>query len=231
MSIQNLTLSALNQNSRFSQLNKYTLLAELVDNLAKFGTNAAPTQEQYSNSIKKALEAFPEASKNILETVSSAWTQLLVIYMKNFFHHTFSEKDTPEFVQFENVIDSSKSLDHGFKILELEHAHFNITSHSAQSVIPLNNLELTLAINYGAIEQIINSIYSFKEMDTDATHFCGLDRVRHAQVIDIVQGLADHHYDFLYDLLWGTYDETEKSESYIQRNQALNVTNLFKILR
>lgn len=231
MSAQNLSLAALSENTRFSQTNKYTVLAQLVDARAKFGTTAAPTRQEYEELLTKASEGFPGVSFHTLDIMANVWTQLVVIYMKNFFHHTFAEKDTPDFAGFVEVLKSSNSVEHGVKVIQLEKEHFSLPCHTAQQDLPFNNLEMTLAINYGAFEQIINSVHYFKEIDTSAKHFCGLSRDNHIQVIDLVEGFAQHQYDFLYDLLWGTSDEAESSPSYAQRNQILNMSNLFKLLR
>ncbi|MCP0917929.1 hypothetical protein MUB04_15435 [Acinetobacter indicus] len=230
MSVQNLSLNALNANARFSDVNKFTVLAQLVDAHAKMSMEDAPTHEEYQNLVNKAVESFPETNLHTLNTMANAWGQLLVIYMENFYHSTFSEKDTPEFKEFLNVLESSKGVEKGIKILQLQKEHFEIPCYQAQRDLPLNNLETTLAINYGALEQIINGVYYFKEMDVSAKKFCGLDRQNHAKVIDLIQDFAQHQYDFVYDLLWGTSEETKSCPSYSQRNQVLNISNLYKLL-
>ena len=231
MSAQNLTLAALNENSRFAQTNKFTALAQLVDAYSKFGTTSAPTRQEYEALLDKASEGFPGVNLQSLNSMANAWTQLVVIYMKNFFHHTFAEKGTQDFKDFAGVLRSSYNFEHGVKVINLEKEHFLLPCHNTQSELPFNNLEMTLAINYGAFEQIINSVHYFKEIDTSAADYCGLKRDNHAQVIDLVEEFARHQYDFVYDLLWGTYDEEKSSPSYAQRNQVLNMDNLFKLLR
>ncbi|QIC72123.1 MULTISPECIES: hypothetical protein [Acinetobacter] len=231
MSVQNLSLAALNKNTRFAQTNKFTILAQLVDAGAKIGTTSAPTREEYEALLDKASEGFPGVSLQSLDIMANAWTQLVVIYMKNFFHLTFAEKGTQDFKDFSSLLRSSDVVEHGVKVINLEKEHFLLPCHNVQRELPFNNLEMTLAINYGAFEQIINSVHYFKEMDTSAAHYCGLSRDDHAQVIDLIEEFAQHQYDFLYDLLWGTYDERKSSPSYAQRNQVLNIDHLFKLLR
>ena len=55
MSAQNLTLAALNENSRFAQTNKFTALAQLVDAYSKFGTTSAPTRQEYEALLDKEI--------------------------------------------------------------------------------------------------------------------------------------------------------------------------------
>lgn len=230
MSVQNLTLAALNQNTRFAENNRYTVLAQLVDARAKFGTADAPTRQEYEDLLAKASEGFPGVSYHSLDILAHAWTQLVVIFMKNFFHYTFAEKDTPEFAEFVKVLELSHSVERGVKILQLQKEHFLLPCFTAQQDLPFNNLEMTLAINYGAFEQIINHVHQF-QADSEESNFCGLSRENHSQVIDLIEEFARHQYDFLYDLLWGTVEETKTSPSYTQRNQVLNTSYLFKLLR
>lgn len=237
MTVQNLTLAALNENASYKEENKYTALVQLIDARAKFGTDAAPSQNEYEALLKSVIKDFPNQNATSADIVACAWTQLIEIYMKNFFHNAISEKTTEEFKNFNQALSASNGFEKGIKIINLSQDSFLVPCIQKQQDLPLNNLEMTVAFNYAALEQIINSVYYFNEIDTNTESFCGLHRHNHSNVIELIGELAQHQYDFVYDLLWGASDEqyVEDGEpphpSTAQRNKVINTSNLYALLK
>lgn len=231
-------LSALNLNQRFQDTTcPFLPFIALIDKCANQPKSPLSVDllyvllsdvEKYSEDLGLITEKFPQLSLINTLTLAHAWGDFLKICMKHYIKYDHLSYQEELLEKLNALIDNSK-VEHGFIVFPLDMEAIDLPCHSAMRNIAFNNLELSLFLNTGALEIAVNNIYAINTKRINTPHAFGINVEKNPQTLEFIENYARHSLDILYDLKWGDANETKESLSYKQRNEALNISNLYSL--
>lgn len=183
--------------------------------------------EQFNEGLDQLTNHFTGVSPLNFVVLNQAWGGLLKGCMKSFIKADHLNYDAPLIEQLESLVDNAK-FERGLVMLDLKNERIEIPSMSAMRNIDCNGLELSLFLNTGALEIVVNSLYHVISENTEQFVF-GIDMQKHPEAIVFLEEFGRYQLDVVYDLKWGTAEERKSSEAYKQRNEAINTSNLFSL--
>lgn len=225
-------LSALDLNARLqAPQEKFQPFIKMIDEMS---TQAPLNQQtvirgfqQFGNELVKLTAQFTDLPPIYALALASTWgaylKQCMAVFIKAD-HLGYDDK----LIEQISMLSNKATIEHGLIMLKVDEP-IELPCHSAMRNIQCNSLELSLFLNTGALEIAVNSLHALNCGDTKEKYAFGIDVQKNPETFAFFEKFARHQHDVLYDLKWGSMEEEENSPAYKQRNQAMNVSNLFAL--